>query len=68
MKKRFIIEWIILLVTSIIMIPFIMVKNSQSGDELLMLFRITIRYIIPAAIILLTISQIVRAKQIKGEK
>ena len=67
MKKRFIIEWIILLVALIIIIPFIMVKKSHDGDELLLLFRITIRYIVPAAIVILTTSQIVRAKQIKNE-
>lgn len=39
-----------------------MVKNSQDGDELLWFLRITIRYIVPAAIIVLDTSQIVRTK------
>ncbi len=65
MKKRYIIEWIILLGALIIAIPFIMVKYSQDGDELLWFFRITIRYIAPTAIILLTTSQVVRANLTK---
>ncbi len=68
MKKRYIIEWIILLGALIIVIPFIMIKNSQDGDELLWFFRIIIRYIAPAAIILLTASQVIRTSQIKKRK
>ncbi len=65
MKKRYIIEWIILLLVLIILIPILIVKQSHGGNDLLALFRITIRYIVPAAILLLTATQIVRAKQIK---
>ncbi len=66
MRKRFLIEWIILLLVLIFIIPFLMIKISQSGDELFMFFRITIRYIIPLTIIFLLISQVWRKKKSEG--
>ncbi len=63
MKKRFIIEWIIAILILVLVIPFLIVRISSDGEELFTLYRYNIRFIAPAIIIILIISQIWRKRK-----
>lgn len=65
-KKRIIIEWIIVSLILLLVLPYLNVKVSTDGDELFSFLRIQIIFINPITIISMIISQIWRIKKANG--
>lgn len=66
MKNKLIIEWIIVSLILLLVLPYLNVKVSTDGDELFSFLRIQIRYINPITIISLIIFQLWRIKKTNG--
>lgn len=65
-RKRKIIEWIIVSLILLLVLPYLNVKISADKNEMFSFFRIQIRYINPIVIISLILSQVWRIKKAKG--
>ncbi|HDJ33818.1 MAG TPA: hypothetical protein ENF21_06950 [Bacteroidetes bacterium] len=58
MKKCFITEWVIATAVLAALIPVLMFISVPDGETLLRRLHITIRYVIPATILILIVSQL----------
>jgi len=67
MKKQNVIEWLVLSIILVLIIPFLNVQLSQDGEELFNFFRFQIRYVNPISVIGLIAIQIWRKRNLKKE-
>jgi ACR3 family arsenite efflux pump ArsB len=65
MKKQNIIEWIVLSVVLVFVIPILISTLSRDGEDMFAFFRIQIRYINPITVIGLIIIQFWRKRRRK---
>jgi len=63
MKKRNIIEWILLSIVLVLIIPFLIIEFSYTGEQLFRYIRIQIWYINPISILSLVGIQIWRKRR-----
>lgn len=64
--KRIIIEWIIVSLILLLVLPYLNVKISANGDEMIGFLKIQILFINPIVFISLVFSQIWRIKKSNG--